>query len=64
MRVHMTRRRMLIAPFAVVLVAALALCAVWFFVEPPFGGLPDNHVAATDSRVCRQTTVTTTRSRT
>lgn len=41
---------------AIVLVPTLALGAWWIFVEPPFGGLPDNHVAATDSRVCPQTT--------
>jgi hypothetical protein len=40
---------------ATVLVPGMALGGWWIFVEPPFGGPPDNHVAAADSRVCPQT---------
>jgi hypothetical protein len=53
-RVRMTRGRLVLGLVSA-MVMVLVLWIVWIFVEPPFGGPPDDHVAATDSRVCRQT---------
>lgn len=54
MRVRVERGWVAPGLVSVVVVPVLVLWIWWFFIEPPLD-LPDDHVAAADSRVCRQT---------